>query len=137
MDIKTDDVIIEKATLLKFHISRFKDEFEMSFSFTNISNVEAMILNIQRACQATLDIACHIIVINKLGLPKHSSDAFQILYNNKIIDEDLLHSLQEKVKFRNFLIHKHETIDNLALEEIVKTGYKDYMKFCNAIGIKI
>lgn len=48
-----------------------------------------MILNIQRACEASIDMAMHVVSKRKLGIPKTSRDAFQLLLEHEILAAEL------------------------------------------------
>ena len=45
---------------------------------------DSIILNIQRACEASIDLAMHIVSDLKLGLPKTSREAFKLLEDNNL-----------------------------------------------------
>lgn len=49
--------------------------------------MDMIILNLQRACEAVLDLAMYIVSTRKLGLPQNKRQAFVLLEENKIIDE--------------------------------------------------
>ncbi len=137
MNIEPDDVIFNKSASIKRCIKRIKEEYKMSSDLSNYTHVDAMILNIERACQATIDIATHIVAKNKLGIPQSTSDAFEILHSNKIIGDDLLHSLNAMSGFRNIAVHEYQKLDNSILDYIAKTGYKDFIKLCEVVGVDI
>jgi uncharacterized protein YutE (UPF0331/DUF86 family) len=48
-------------------------EFEGSFT-----RQDAIVLNLQRACQACIDMANRMIKLQRLGYPKESKDSFAI-----------------------------------------------------------
>ena len=47
-----------------------------------------MILNIERACQAAIDAAQHIVSRDRLGMPQNSAEAFTLLEQAGIIETD-------------------------------------------------
>ena len=43
---------------------------------TNLTRQDAAILNLQRACEACIDMANRMIKLRRLGYPKESKDSF-------------------------------------------------------------
>ncbi|MGR3176753.1 MAG: type VII toxin-antitoxin system HepT family RNase toxin, partial [Candidatus Anammoxibacter sp.] len=93
MHIEPDDVLLNKASIIERCIRRIKEEYTACPELTNLSHLDALILNIERSCQATVDMAMHITAVNHLGIPQTSSEAFQLLFKNNIIDKKLTVSL--------------------------------------------
>ncbi len=137
MSIELDDILFNKSAIIRRCINRIREEYHASPDLSNYTNVDAMVLNIERACQATIDMATHIIAKKKLGIPQSSADAFLLLFNNKIIDDKLLHSLQAMSGFRNIAVHEYQTLDNSILKYIGEEGYKDFEIFCKTLGLDI
>jgi len=55
----------------------------------------------QKAVEAVIDIAAHIVASAKLGQPKSAGDLFVILAKAKILDQKLSQRLTQAVGFRN------------------------------------
>ncbi|MCF7792272.1 MAG: DUF86 domain-containing protein [Victivallales bacterium] len=137
MHIQVDDILLNKAAIIERCIKRIKTEYSLSPSLNDFTHLDALTLNIERTCQAAIDMAMHIIAIKHFGIPQTSSGAFEILYKNKIIDEQLFHSLKGMTGFRNIAIHEYQTLDNEILRHIAEKGYKDFTKFCKQLNINI
>lgn len=137
MHIEPDDVMFNKAAIIERCIRRIKEEYKACPELTNFTNLDALILNIERACQATVDMAMHITAINHLGIPQTSSGAFDILYKNNIIDKKLSTSLQAMTRFRNIAVHEYQTLDNTIVKRIAVERYKDFINFCKTFKITI
>lgn len=82
---------------------------------------DALVLNLERACQASIDLAMHLVKIHKLGQPKNSREAFALLEEKLNLDPELSHKLQKMVGFRNVAIHDYQSLDVRILEAILKT----------------
>ena len=83
-----NDVLINKASIIERCIARVNDVYkghEAEFK-TDLNIQDVAVLNIQRACEASIDMATYIIKEKQLGIPQSSRDSFQILIDNKIID---------------------------------------------------
>lgn len=67
-----DDVLLNKAATIERCVARVKEEYaaDPDTFATNFSHQDAAILNIQRACEAALDMGQHLIRRDKLGLPQ-------------------------------------------------------------------
>ena len=71
------DVIINKLSTIKRCLGRINDEFTNELEFKqNYTKQDSVILNLQRACEARINIANILIKYHKLGiLPKPPQDA--------------------------------------------------------------
>ena len=76
-----DDVMINKAATIERCVQRARDEYEKDRSRFSSDNTrqDAAILNIQRACEAALDMGQYIIRRERLGVPQSSRDVFALL----------------------------------------------------------
>jgi uncharacterized protein YutE (UPF0331/DUF86 family) len=94
-----DDVLINKAATIERCVARAQEEFDhdpTTFG-TNFSRQDAAVMNIQRACEAALDMGHHIIRRDRLGVPQSARDVFDILAQAKWIDLALAESLKRMV----------------------------------------
>jgi len=137
MHIDIDDILLNKAAIIERCIRRIKEEFTNCPELDNFTHLDALTLNIERACQAAIDMAMHIIAVNHLGIPQTSAGAFELLSRNKIIAKPLFTSLKAMTGFRNIAIHEYQTLDNSIIEYIAKEGYKDFIKYCTTFDLKI
>ena len=108
--------------------SEFKDEIDIRYN-----EQDALILNIQRACQLTIDVGAYIVKVKKLGLPKATREIFALLENEKIIDKKLSDNLQAMVGFRNVAIHNYEKVNLDILHSIINDHLSDFTDFVKAM----
>ena len=87
-----DDILINKAATIERCIKRIHEEYGDDFR-TNYTKQDAIILNIERACQAAIDMATHLIRIKKFDIPQTSREIFFILENHNLIDKPLSKNL--------------------------------------------
>ena len=107
-----DDVLINKAATIERCVARAREEFDhdpITFE-TNFSRQDAAVMNIQRACEAALDMGHHIIRRDRLGVPQSARDTFEILAQAKWIDQPLADSLKRMVGFRNIAVHDYQKL---------------------------
>lgn len=128
----TDNVLINKAAQLERCIARVKDEFYEKLE-EDITRQDAVILNLQRACQICIDMGSHFIRTNRLGIPQYSSDVFEILHTNKIINKTLSESLIAMVGFRNIAIHDYSKMNLDIVRSIVKNHLTDFTEFSSML----
>ena len=68
-----DDVLINKSATVERCVSRARQEYEYDPAnfVTDFTRQDAAILNVQRACEAVLDMGQHIVRREGLGVPQH------------------------------------------------------------------
>lgn len=137
MHIEPDDIILSKGAIIERCIHRIHEEYHADPSFSSFTHMDAMILNIERACQAAIDSAMHIIAIHKLGIPKNSADAFTLLHRADILSKPLTERLKAMTGFRNIAVHQYQEIEIEILQHIAEKGWKDFVEFCIDLGLKI
>ena len=76
-----DDVILNKAATIERCLQRVVEEHAGNDAnlVANQTKQDAIILNLQRACETSIDLAMHVISRRRLGIPQDSRDAFAIL----------------------------------------------------------
>src|SRR5580658_2274360 len=117
-----DDVLLNKAAVIERCIGRINEEYvghEDDFE-NDFTCQDSIILNLQRACEATIDMGMRLIKIRRLGVPQSSRDIFALLEAAGIIDKSLNQSLQAMVGFRNIAIHYYRKMDLEIVRHIIK-----------------
>ena len=121
-----NDVILNKIETIERCINRIKTVYDNNpDNLKDYTKQDSIMLNIQRACEAAIDLAMHIISVKKLGIPQNSRDAFEVLSSNSIIDENLSKNLKAMVGFRNIVVHDYQSI-NLNVVETIINNHLDY-----------
>lgn len=129
-----NDVILNKTTTIERCVKRIYEVYEGNPSnLTDFTKQDSMILNIQRACEASIDIAMHIVSERKLGVPKASREAFKLLQEANIIDEHLAKSLMNMVGFRNIAVHDYQALQLNILEAIIEKHISDFSRFTKVV----
>ncbi len=129
-----NDVLLNKTAIIERCLKRISDVYEEKpENLSDYTKQDSIILNIQRACKASIDLAMYIVSERKLGVPKASRDAFRLLQEEKIIEENLAKSLMNMVGFRNIAVHDYQTLDLAILEAILKNHMEDFKKFSKVV----
>ena len=130
-----DDLIINKIGTINKCIDRIKYEYEESKELfkKNFTKQDAVILNLERASQAAIDIASHIVRIKKLGIPQTNRDVFVFLENANLISNETSKKMQAMVGFRNIAVHDYQTLNLDIIIEILEKHLNDFVEFINQI----
>ncbi|MCW8957718.1 MAG: DUF86 domain-containing protein [Gammaproteobacteria bacterium] len=123
-----DDVLINKATIIEHCLKRLDDlypghEHELE---TNLDRQDAILLNLQRACEAAIDAAMHLVRRNRLGVPQQSRDAFVMLEGAGIIEQELSERMQAMVGFRNVAVHNYQQLSIPIVQSILESSLTDF-----------
>lgn len=94
---------------------------------------EIVVLNLQRAIQATIDLSAHIISGRQWGLPDSLKAHFRILTDQRVIAPELGTRLQAMVGFRNIAVHEYDRLDRDILKAILAHHLPDLEAFSGAI----
>ncbi len=129
-----DDIIINKTETIKRCINRINEEYDSNPDNLLIyGKQDSIILNIQRLCEACIDIAVHFIRVNKLGVPQSSKESFEILENRGIITKELSNSLKGMTGFRNIAVHDYQSLNLKIVQVVVEKHIYDSLKFAKVI----
>jgi len=88
---------------------------------------------LQMLIELCIDIANHIISDGGMRLPSGYADTFAVLMENKVINRNLLKTLDEMAKFRNVVVHQYEKIDPAIVISILHNNLKDFKNYKKAI----
>ena len=86
-------------------------------------------LNLLRACEAAIDAAMHVVRVERLGIPQRSRDAFEMMFDAKLLDATLNTRLKAMVGFRNIAIHRYREIELPILRAILEQRLDDLRSF--------
>lgn len=123
-----DDVIINKIETIKRCIKRIEEEYANKPSnLENYTKQDSIILNLQRMCEATLDLGLHYIKIKKLEIPQTSKQIFEVLEKNGVIDKKTLINIKKIIKVKNIAISDNQNLDIDILQEIIEKNLDEFI----------
>lgn len=130
-----DDVILNKCATIERCVIRVSEEWMLAGDDfdTDFTRQDAAILNIQRACEAAIDLGQHIIRRDQLGLPQSARDVFTVLHGEGVITADLAESLKSMVGFRNIAVHDDQTLALPIVKAIIQDHLGDFTAFTQHI----
>jgi uncharacterized protein YutE (UPF0331/DUF86 family) len=117
-----DDVLLQKRISIERCIQQIENYMARPSSVAFNEDFllqDAVTMNIQRACELSIDMANRVIRMQKLGVPKESRESFAILYAAKIIPQPMYQSLVAMVGFRNILVHEYTKLNNDILQAVI------------------
>lgn len=127
-----DEILINKKTSIERCIKRINEDFQKDF-LKNYTKQDSVILNIERACQAAIDMGNHLLKTKNLGLPQSNRDTFVKLEKNKIINIELSKKMQAMAGFRNIAVHDYSSVNIEVVANIVKNNLQDIVDFSETI----
>lgn len=126
----SDNVLFAKAAIIERCVKRAREELAASGNFEiDYTHQDAAVLNVERACEAAIDIANRIVRIRGLGVQVSNRDAFDKLREALVIDERLCSKLKNMVGFRNIATHKYEELDPVVIRAVIEKDLDDLLKF--------
>ncbi|MEB2281622.1 DUF86 domain-containing protein [Lysinibacillus xylanilyticus] len=129
-----NDVVLNKIATIERCVNRVNEVYGSNpENLQDFTKQDSIVLNIQRACEASIDLAMHIVSDLKLGLPKTSREAFKFLEENDIIDHSLAKTLINMVGFRNIAVHDYQAIELNILQAIIEKHLSDFKTYTEAI----
>ncbi len=75
----------------------------------------------------------HIISQMKLGVPQKSREAFTILSENKVIDEELAVRLKGMIGSLNIAVHDYQALNLNILKKIIEKHLDDFKVFTHIV----
>lgn len=130
-----DDVLLNKAAIIERCLERIADEHlghEEELT-TNQTRQDAIVLNLLRACEASIDLGMHLVRKHGLGLPQQSREAFAMLESAGLISAELSRRMKAMVGFRNIAIHDYQALSLEILRSILDEHLDDFRSFTKTL----
>jgi uncharacterized protein YutE (UPF0331/DUF86 family) len=128
------DIYLNKSASIRACLGRIREKYDgRAESLEDLDRQEIILLNLQRACELSIDLAMHAVAEKSLGIPQQSRDAFGLLVSAGILDPTLGERLQNMVGFRNIAIHRYQDISLPILARILSDHLGVYESFLDAL----
>lgn len=132
--MENKSVIINKFDSIERCIKRIYEEYEDNpENLEDYRRMDSIVLNLQRACEVTTDIAMYIVSTRKLGTPQTKKEAFELLEQNNLISSDTCKKMKNMIGFINIAIHDYKQIDEGILKDVIENHLQDSTEFAMAI----
>ena len=130
-----DDILINKAATIERCVARAREEYDRdpgTFA-TDFTRQDAAILNVQRACEAALDMAQHLARRERLGVPQSARDVFELLARSGWIDQALADALKRMVGFRNIAMHDYQSLQLAITVNVITLHLSEFLRFTELV----
>ncbi len=128
--MENEAVLINKYESIERCINRINEEYEGNpENLENYRKMDAIVLNLQRACEIATDVAMYIVTNRKLGIPQTKKEAFEKLYENNLISEDMCLKMKGMIGFRNIAVNEYKNIDEEILKDVIENHLIDIKEF--------
>ena len=126
-----DDVVLNKTAIIERSLERGRAEHagDDANLFEHPTRQDSIVLNLQRATEAAIDLAMHVVREHRLGIPQDSREALELLRRSNRLDAPLATELQKKVGFRNVAVHQYQRLDLEIVRTIVRDRVADLRRF--------
>jgi uncharacterized protein YutE (UPF0331/DUF86 family) len=115
-----DDVLVNKAATFA----------------TDFTRQDAAVLNVQRACEAALDMGQHLVRREHLGVPQSARDVFELLAQGQWIDLQLAANLKRMVAFRNIAVHDYQSLLLPILVNVITEHLDEFLQFTQCVLLR-
>jgi uncharacterized protein YutE (UPF0331/DUF86 family) len=130
-----DDVLLNKAAAIERAVARAREEYggDDANLTTNQTRQDAIVLNLQRACESSIDAAMHLVRVQRLGVPQETREAFDLLERAGIIDVSLATRLRRMVGFRSVAVHDYQKLSLDVVRHIIHDRLGDFGEFVRVL----
>jgi uncharacterized protein YutE (UPF0331/DUF86 family) len=126
-----DDVVLNKVATIERCLHRVHEEYagQAAHLEQDIRRQDSIILNIQRACEASIDLAMRLVRRFALGVPQESRQAFDLLVDAGKLDATMADALKRMVGFRNIAVHYYQRINLTIVRAIIEHNLEGLRAF--------
>jgi len=126
-----DDVVLNKVATIERCLRRVHEEYggQAANLEQDIRRQDSIILNIQRACEASIDLAMRLVRRFALGMPQESRQAFDLLVDAGKLDATMADALKRMVGFRNIAVRDYQRINLAIVRAIIEHNLEDLRAF--------
>ena len=137
MPTQPDNVSYNKAAIIERALRRVRQEYEQDPELSDLTHTDALTLNLERACQAAIDLSLHVVAVKHLGMPQRSAESFSLLHNAGLLTAETTRAMVAMTGFRNIAVHEYQELDPAILRRIAEHDWKHLVTFCRELGITI
>lgn len=132
-----NDLVINKIASIERYLQRINIVYaEVGNNLsTDFTRQDSILLNLQRACEASIDLANHVNKQKKLGIPQSSRDAFELLFKAGLLPENVVINLKKMVELRNIAVHDYQELNIDIVIFIIENHLVDFQYFIKAIKL--
>ena len=129
------NIITAKISHVNGYLSRLSEKCNINLEefLSNKDIQDIIIFNLQNSIQGCIDLSSHIVSDNGWEIPGTTAGLFDILYEKKVITEDMSKIMRSMVGFRNLIAHEYAELDKEKVYNIFQHKQEDFNKFLKQI----
>jgi uncharacterized protein YutE (UPF0331/DUF86 family) len=129
-----DDVVIQKLASIDRCLASVRRYVAADLGRLHDPMVlDAVVLNLQRACEMAIDAACREVSRRRLGVPTDSADAFTLLEGESVLSPNVADRMRRMVGFRNVAVHEYRRLDPAVVRTVVEHRLVDFEALCREL----
>ncbi|MBM6550567.1 type VII toxin-antitoxin system HepT family RNase toxin [Marinomonas ostreistagni] len=130
-----NDSILNKLATIDRCLKRIREVYDLAKEHfdTDYTSQDSIILNLQRACEASIDAANILNKQHNTGIPQSSRDSFELLKKAGLLSAPLASNLQKMVGLRNVAVHDYQTLNLEIVKHVVENRLSDFEDFITAV----
>lgn len=128
-------VLAERSAAVQRHLARVRERLpDGPADLRPMSDAtDAVVLHLWQAVQVVIDVAVSACVGLGLGSPPTYGDAFRLLGDHGMIDDELATRLGRAAGFRNVLVHAYAELDLARVHDAAVQAPDDLLAFLAAL----
>jgi uncharacterized protein YutE (UPF0331/DUF86 family) len=95
--------------------------------------LDAITLNIQRACDLAVDMAQMLVRDQHWGMPSTARDAIAMLATQGVLNPSLAARLGKAIQFRNIAVHQYTDLKFEIIESVLASGLDDLLMYTSQV----
>ncbi len=132
--MENEAVLINKYESIEKCINRINEEYDNNpENLEDYRKMDAIVLNLQRACEIATDVAMYVVSNRMLGIPQTKKEAFEKLNKSGLISDEMCNNMKGMVGFRNIAIHEYKQLDEEIVRDVIENHLGDIKEFVRAI----
>lgn len=132
----TDDAVPAKLAIVRENLEKLEripqaswQEFDADFR-----NLDSALHRLQTTIQALIDIACYVVALRGLGVPRTSLDALEKLEAAALLPAGAAQRFAPIVGFRNRIVHLYDRIDPQIVYAILTKNRGDLIELARLLA---
>lgn len=128
------NIIYKHLSSLKESLSRIRSmDFTMDMVLGDEDIQDLLDRRMQKAIEAAIDIAAHLVASEDLGEPSSAGELFILLGERDYLSKKLSKRLAQAVGFRNIIVHQYAEIDYRLAYSDLDQKLEDLEKFAKQV----
>ncbi|WP_394180755.1 DUF86 domain-containing protein [Marinomonas posidonica] len=128
------DTIIHKCASIERAVKRIEEVYRTSFHFKNdLTSQESVIFNLQRACQACIDIANATNKHYQMSLPYSADESFELMSEAGLISKTTKCNLQQLNSIKTIAVRDPQHLDANVLAQLIENRLCEFQHFISEV----